>query len=483
MSARTLPHTPTASMTTPCEFARACGPRFELELCEWLRIPSISTLPAHQPDMDRAAAWLTGHLGAIGFEARVISGDGHPLVYAEWLRAPGRPTLLGYGHYDVQPADPLEAWTTPPFEPSVRGGNLHARGAADNKGQIFTLIKAAEAYLATGAALPVNVKLLVEGEEECGGSVLESYIRAHPDRLGADAAIVLDSGMMAPGIPAITLGLRGIASAEVEARGPVRDLHSGLYGGAAPNPFLALAQILAGLKDAGGRILIPHFYDRVIPPDPEEREGWARLGFDDAAFLREEVGALALVGESSFSVLERLWARPTLDVHGMPGGFIDEGVKTVIPARALAKVSMRLVARQDPFEIAEHFTAHVRRLTPPGVQVTVRRRGGAPAVLIDRRSPAIAAASTAFAEAFGHDTVYIRSGATVPVVSQLSDGLKIPTIVTGWALPDANWHSPDEKLSLTQFHRGIEALIRFVERFGASARGSDGTKTARPHSG
>ena len=470
-------------MTTPREFARARGPRFEQELCEWLRIPSVSTLPAHRPDMARAAAWLARHLGAIGLEACVIPGDGHPLVYAEWLGAPGRPTILGYGHYDVQPADPLDRWTSPPFEPSIRGGNLYARGAADNKGQIFTLIKAAEAYLATGAPLPVNVKVLVEGEEECGGSVLGAYLQIHPDRLGADAAIVLDSGMLEPGTPAITLGLRGIASAEVEVRGPARDLHSGLYGGAAPNPFLALAQILAGLKDVEGRILIPHFYDRVIPPDPEEQAGWNRLRFDDAAFLRDEVGAAALVGEPSFSVLERLWTRPTLDVHGMPGGFIDDGIKTVIPARARAKVSMRLVARQDPLEIDEHFAAHVRRIAPPGVQVAVCGRGGAPPVLIDRRSPAIVAAAAAFAEAFGRDTVFIRSGATVPVVSDLSEGLKLPTIVTGWALPDANWHSPDEKLSLAQFHRGIDALMRFFERFGASPGGRGGTKTARPHSG
>jgi len=469
-------------MTSPHEYVRAHSAGFEEELNELLRIPSVSTLPAHRADMLRAARWLVDHLRHIGMEAELAEegktgaarefspGEGHPLVYAEWLGAPGRPTILGYGHYDVQPVDPLAEWISPPFEPTVRDGNLYARGAADDKGQILTLIKAVQAYLATKRPLPVNVKLLIEGEEETGGTTVERYVRANRARLGADAALVLDSGMFAPEIPAITLGLRGIVTAEIEVSGAARDLHSGRYGGAAPNPFLALAQILTGLRDARDRVLIPGFYERVVPPDPEERSAWSRLEFDEGEFLRDEVGSPALGGELEFPVLERIWARPTLEVHGMPGGFTGEGTKTVIPARAAAKVSMRLVPRQDPDEIYKLFEAHVKRLQPRGTRVAVRRSGYlTPAVVMDPRSPAMTAARAAFTETFGHETVLIRAGGSIPVVTHFTGLLGLPTVVTGWTLSDSNLHSPNEKLHLGHFHRGIDAVIRFFGRFGATA--------------
>jgi acetylornithine deacetylase/succinyl-diaminopimelate desuccinylase-like protein len=453
-------------MATPLEFLHAHRARFEADLTEFLRIPSVSTLPAHRRDILTAAGWLAEYLRTIGMETEVIDTQGNPLVYAVGRGAPGRPTILGYGHYDVQPADPLDLWTTPPFEPVVRGGSLYARGAADDKGQLFTMIAAVRAYLETRTPLPVTIKLLIEGEEECGGAAIEAYVRSHAERFRADAALVLDSSMFAAGIPAVTLGLRGIVMTEVTVTGPSRDLHSGLYGGVAPNPFNALAEIIAGLKDPHGRILVPHFYDRVVPPPPEEKAAWDRLPFDEERFLRDEIGAVALCGEPGFGVLERLWARPTLDVHGMPGGFTGAGSKTVIPARASAKISMRLVADQDPDDIFRAFESHVRSLAPRGTRVDVRRHYAAAPVVIPPSIPAVAAARAALAEAFGHETVLIRSGGSVPIASEFARRLELPVVITGWALPDANMHSPDEKLDLEHFHKGALAVAHFFERVG-----------------
>ncbi len=456
-------------MVTPQEYIRAHRSQFEAELCDLLRIPSISTLPAHREDVANAARRIAAHLRTIGMEADLIETQGHPLVYAERLGAPGRPTVLGYGHYDVQPVDPLDLWTTPPFTPTVRGGSLYARGATDDKGLMFTMIAAAQAYLETHTQMPVNLKLLIEGEEETSGASVAAYVRSHAERLRADVALVLDAGMFAPGIPAITLGLRGIVQTEVVITGPSRDLHSGLYGGVAPNPFQALAEIISGLKDPQGRILVPHFYDRVVPPHPDEKAAWDRLPFDEEAFRRNEVGAPALIGETGFSVLERIWARPTLEVHGMPGGFTGEGSKTVIPARASAKISMRLVPNQDPAEIFRAFETHVQRLAPRGTRVEVRRYSAAAPVLVPQNSPAVAAARAALAEAFGRDTVFVRSGGSIPIVSNLVESLRLPVVITGWGLPDANIHSPDEKLDLEHFHKGISAVTRFFDRMGQGA--------------
>lgn len=456
-------------MSTPLEFTQAHRPQFENELCDLLRIPSISTLPAHREDIRHAAQWVAKHLREIGMTVDLIPTAGHPLVYAEWLGAPGRPTVLGYGHYDVQPTDPDGLWTAPPFSPTVRNGGLYARGAADDKGQMFTLMAAVRAYLQTGTALPVNVKLIIEGEEECGGVGIEAYVRSHGDRLRADAALVLDFGVFAPGIPAIALGLRGIVGGEVEVQGAARDLHSGLYGGVAPNPFIALAEIITGLKDANGHVRIPGFYDRVMPPDPAERAGWDRLPFDEAAFLRDEVGSTALTGEPDYTPLERMWTRPTLDVHGMPGGFIAEGFKTVIPARATAKISMRLVPKQTPAEIGRLFTAHVHTLQPRGTRVTVRVSNGAQPVVMSPTLPAVVAAQRALTDAFGREAVFTRMGGSVPIVADFIEQLGLPTVVTGWATPDSNAHSPDERLDLEHFHKGIVAVMRFFERIGGRA--------------
>jgi acetylornithine deacetylase/succinyl-diaminopimelate desuccinylase-like protein len=450
-------------MPSPVEFADAHRARFESELSDLLRIPSISTLPEHRDDTRRAAHWLAEYLRSMDLPAELIETAGYPLVYAEWLGAPGRPTLLGYGHYDVQPVDPVDLWTSPPFQPAVRGGRLFARGAADDKGQILTLIAAIRAYLQTSGRLPINVKLLIEGEEESGGAGIEAYVRDHADRLRADACLVLDSGMAAPGVPAITLGLRGIVGGEIEVSGAARDLHSGIYGGVAPNPFQALAEILTALKDKNGRILVPGFYDRVAPPPAEEKAGWERLPFDEAAFLRNEIGAPALTGEPGYGALERMWARPTLEIHGMPGGFTGAGSKTVIPARAAAKVSMRLVADQRPDEIADAFAAHVLAVAPKSVRAEVKMRHGAPPVVISPNAPPIAAAKRALTEAFGREAVFVRMGGSVPIVSEFAGRLGLPVVVTGWSLPDANAHSPDESLDLEHFHKGIRALMRFFE--------------------
>ena len=451
-------------MPSPVEFADAHRARFESELGDLLRIPSISTLPEHRDDTRRAAHWLAEYLRAIDLPVEMIETAGYPLIYAEWLGAPGRPTLLGYGHYDVQPVDPIDLWTSPPFQPAVRGGRLFARGAADDKGQILTLIAAIRAYLQTSGKLPINVKLLIEGEEESGGAGIEAYVREHAGRLRADACLVLDSGMFAPGIPAITLGLRGIVGAEIEVMGPARDLHSGMYGGVAPNPFQALAEILTGLKDKDGRIRIPGFYDRVLPPSPEEKAGWERLPFDEAAFLRGEVGSPALTGEPGYSALERMWARPTLEIHGMPGGFTGAGSKTVIPSRAAAKISMRLVAGQRPDEIVDAFASHVLAIAPKSVRVEVKNRHGALPVVISPNTPVIAAAKRALTEAFGREAVFVRMGGSVPIVSEFAGRLGLPVVVTGWSLPDANAHSPDESLDLEHFHKGIRAVMRFFEQ-------------------
>jgi len=325
-------------------YARSNSDRFLDELKALLRIPSVSTLPEHKADVRRAAQVLAAELGRIGMEnARLIETAGHPLVYADWLHAPGKPTALLYGHYDVQPPDPLDEWLSPPFEPAERNGNLYARGAVDDKGQMYMHVKALESLLASEKKLPLNVRVILEGEEEVGGEGIASFVAAHPPELKADFALVSDTEMFAPGLPTLCVGLRGMIYTEIEVRSARTDLHSGMYGGAAPNAFVTLAQIIARLKDESGRILIPGIYDNIIPPSPEELAAWKSLPFDEEHYRETEVGSRELVGEPGYSVLERTWARPTLDVHGMPGGFTGAGAKTVIPAKATAKVSIRLV--------------------------------------------------------------------------------------------------------------------------------------------
>lgn len=335
--------------TSTDAFVESHREQFLEELNTFLRIPSISTLEENRPDIERAAEFVAESLRKAGLEnVEIIKTNKHPLVYADWMHAPGKPTVLCYGHYDVQPPDPLEEWVSPPFEPTIRDGNLYARGSSDDKGQLYIHVKAMEVLRAVNGTLPVNVKFIVEGEEEVGGESIASYVAANPEKLKADVALVSDTELFADGIPTLCIGLRGLVYLEVEAKGAARDLHSGVYGGAAPNPIFGLIEILSKAKNRSGKILIPGMYDDVQPPAPAEKESWERLPFSEKKFLKEEVGSTRLTGEPGFSVFERTWARPTFEVHGIAGGFTAQGAKTVIPAKATAKVSMRLVPTRIP---------------------------------------------------------------------------------------------------------------------------------------
>jgi acetylornithine deacetylase/succinyl-diaminopimelate desuccinylase-like protein len=438
-------------------------------LTSLLKIPSISTLPEHKPDIRRAAEFVANELRAMGMRGvEIIEGNQNqnPLVVAEWLEARGKPTLLLYGHYDVQPPDPLAEWISPPFEPAVRNQNIYARGAVDDKGQTYLLLKAVEGFLKTEGRLPINVKFLIEGEEEVGGEHIEEYVATRPDRLKADAALICDTEMFAPELPTLTTGLRGLVYTEIEARGAAHDLHSGMYGGAAPNPFQALAEIMTCLKGPDGKIRIPGFYKRVKKPSRKELGAWKRLPFNEKEFLKKEVGSTALVGEKGFSVLERLWARPTLEVHGIRGGFTGEGAKTVIPAAATAKISMRLVPEMDPKEVVRQYTAYVKKLTPRGIKTTVRIISSAPASVVSTENRFIEAAAEAIDQLFKKKTVYMRSGGSIPIVGLFSKHLGIPSVMMGFGLPDDNLHAPNEKFHLPNFYRGIEAVARYFELLG-----------------
>jgi acetylornithine deacetylase/succinyl-diaminopimelate desuccinylase-like protein len=436
-------------------------------LKSFLRIPSISTLPEHKQDVRRAAEFTANELRNAGLDkVELIEGRGNPLVYGEWLGAPGKPTLLCYGHYDVQPAEPLEEWKSPPFEPEIRNDNIYARGSCDDKGQVLILIKAVEGLLKTTGKLPCNVKFLLEGEEEVGGEHIESYVSSRPPRLKADAAVVCDTEMFAPELPTICVGLRGIVYTELHVQGADHDLHSGIYGGVAPNPIQAIAEILTSLKNREGHITIPGFYDRVEAPSEKEREAWSRLPFDIEEYRKKEIGSPDLTGEAGHTVFERTWARPTLEVHGIRGGFTGEGAKTVIPARAVAKVSMRLVADQRPEEAFEQFKAAVAKAQPLGVTAEVKLIHGARPSLVDPDNPFVHAAADAMQQVFGKKTVYIRSGGSIPIVGAFERSLGIPSVLMGFGLPDDNLHAPNEKFHLPNFYRGIEAVARFMQIVG-----------------
>jgi acetylornithine deacetylase/succinyl-diaminopimelate desuccinylase-like protein len=434
----------------------------------FLRIPSISTLSEHKLDIIRAAEFARDELAAAGMTgAELIEGPGNPLVYAEWLGAPGKPTILFYGHYDVQPPDPLDEWHSPPFDPQVRGHDLFARGAADDKGQVYLQIKAVEGLLKTTGRLPVNVKFLLEGEEETGGEHIEEYVKSRPPRLAADAAVVCDTEMFAPDLPTICVGLRGIVYCDLLVEGANHDLHSGVYGGVAPNPIQAIAEILCALKDRNGHILIPGFYDRVVPPSAKEREAWARLPFNVKEYTEKEMGVRELIGEPEIPLFERTWARPTLEVHGIRGGFTGEGAKTVIPARATAKISTRLVADQRPDEAAQQLRDTIRAACPKGVAAQLKvLHSGAPS-LTNPDNPFIHAAAEAMKQVFGKETVYIRSGGSIPIVGVFGRYLGIPSVMMGFGLPDDNLHAPNEKFHLPNFYRGIRAMGRYLELLGA----------------
>ena len=472
------------------DFARKNGGRFVEELKALLRIPSVSTDPEHAADVRRAAEFVAAELRRIGMEnVRLIetstpetifassSGPaqlvaertGHPLVYADFLHAApaadGRPatTVLLYGHYDVQPPEPLEEWISPPFEPEERDGNLYARGAVDDKGQMWMHVKALESLLATdGGRLPVNARVIIEGEEEVGGEGVAAFVREHPEELRADVALVSDTEMFAPDLPTLCVGLRGMIYTEIEARGARTDLHSGIYGGAAPNPLVALAQIVAKLKDESGHISIPHFYDRVAAPSDGELATWAALPFDAEHYRKKEVGSTALTGEAGFSILERTWARPTLDVHGIAGGFTGAGAKTVIPARAVAKVSMRLVPDMTPAESFALYKSYVESICPAGITLDVRPIHSGDPIVVSTENPYVRVATSAMRAVFGRETVFVRGGGSIPIVGDFIRELGTPTLVMGFGLPDDNLHAPNEKFHLANFHRGIESIIRFL---------------------
>ena len=440
------------------------------ELLTFLRIPSVSTLPEHKADVERAAKFTADALRTAGMEnIEIIPTAGHPLVYADWLHVPGKPTILLYGHYDVQPPDPLELWHTPPFEPTIRDGNIYARGSSDDKGQFYMHIKAVEALRTLhGGSLPVNVKFLIEGEEEIGGAAIAKYVPQNTGKLKADVALVSDTSLYAEGIPTLGIGLRGLVYTEVEATGPARDLHSGLYGGAAPNAVYGLIQLLAKAKDADGRILIPGIYDDVTEPAAAEIESWRSLPFNEKDFLEKEVGSTALTGEPDRMVLERVWSRPTMEVHGIAGGFTGAGAKTVIPAKATAKVSFRLVPNQTPEKVVEAFRRFINANAPAGITAEVRVLSGAPATVVNPDHPAIAVAAKAFGEMLGRPTVFIRSGGSIPIVGEFAKHLGIPTILMGFGLPDDGLHSPNEKYKVANYYTGIMTVAHFLEMYGQS---------------
>lgn len=439
--------------------------RYVAELLEFLRIPSISADSRRRDEMNRCAEFVAAKLTAAGVAARIFPTDGHPIVYGELLAAPGRPTVLVYGHYDVQPPEPLDLWKSPPFEPRIEGENVYARGAADDKGQVYTHIKAVEAYRDAGVPIPVNVKFLIEGEEEVSSLHLEAFLEREKKRLACDIVVISDTDQFAPGVPAITYGLRGLTYMEMRVDGPDKDLHSGSFGGTVVNPATALAAILTSLKDAGGRVLIPGFYDDVLPLAEWERTMWASLPFDEEAF-RKMTGSPRLTGELGFSTLERRWARPTLEINGIYGGYQGEGAKTIIPAWAGAKVSMRLVPNQDPTRVAELFERAVRERCPAGARVSTTRLSGGKPVLVAVDSAEMRAASRAIEKGFGKAPVLVRTGGSIPVVGSFKEILGADSLLVGWGRPDDNCHSPNEKFHLGDFQKAIETSAILLAELG-----------------
>lgn len=426
------------------------------DLKAWLRIPSVSADPKRKEDVARAAQWLQDKLTQLGLTSELIPTATHPLVLASTPPVPGRPVVLVYGHYDVQPPDPLDQWITPAFEPDVRNGNIYARGATDDKGQVLTHIQSVAAWIRAGQELPLQIKFLIEGEEEVGSEALGEYLKQHSDKLACDVIVISDNSQYAKGQPAITYGLRGIAYFEVWAHGPKQDLHSGVFGGAVTNPALALSRLLAALHDSEGRVQLPRFYDSVLPLKDSERERWRALQFQDSK-LADQLGVAALAGEAGYSTLERRWARPTCDVHGLMGGYQGEGGKTIIPATAGAKVSFRLVPNQDPAQVAEQFKEFVANFKQPGIRFEVKDLHGGPGVVIDPDSPFMKAGERAIESAFGKAPVLMREGGSIPIVAEMVRRTNAAVLLLGWGLDDDNAHSPNEKFSVDDYYRGIRA--------------------------
>jgi acetylornithine deacetylase/succinyl-diaminopimelate desuccinylase-like protein len=444
------------------DYLIANSQRFEDELCQLLRIPSVSADSKHKADVRKAAQWVLKQFLSLGFATDLIETAGHPLVYAESPSVPGTPTVLVYGHYDVQPPDPLNEWISPPFEPTRRNGNLYARGATDDKGQVFTHIKSAEAWLKTVNKLPVQLKYVIEGEEEVGSDNLGPFIDKQRDKLRCDVAVISDCSQFGPGQPAITYGLRGLAYFELRLTGPKQDLHSGTFGGAVVNPAITLSKIMSALVDQHGRITVPGFYDDVLPLSDYERRQFAALPFDEAEF-KKQIGVNAVSGEEGYTTLERRSARPTFDINGLTSGYQGEGAKTILPAKASAKFSFRLVPNQNPQKIVVSLEKMLRELCPVGIQMELVNFGAAPGVVVPLESPYVAAAGRAIEHGFGKAPVFMREGGSIPIVSDFHEKLGVDTLLVGWGLDDDNTHSPNEKFCLADFHRGIKASAQLWE--------------------
>ncbi len=439
--------------------------RFIEQLSAWLAIPSISTLSEHKDDVRKAADWVNDRLIAIGFpETRIISTEGHPLVYAEWQVDNKQPTLLIYGHYDVQPVDPLEEWTNPPFQPTVRDGNIYCRGASDDKAQVLLVLAALEAWVKTDGALPVNIKILLEGEEEAGGASIAGYVRQNAEQLGADAVLICDTHMIDPEQPSLVTGLRGVLYTEIAVSGAKTDLHSGSYGGVAPNPIHALCILIGRLKGEDGSIQIPELAAAIPTPSAEEKSFWQNDPLHIGEALRAEMGVEELVGERQYSPLERIGLRPTLEIHGIRGGFTSEGAKTVIPASAVAKISLRLPANIDPDEVFGWLGKAVHQYMPMGYnfQLTNLHAGKGFYVTPDNRF--IRAAADALELVYGRTPVFMRDGGSIPIAALFDAVLHAPVVLMGFGLPDDTIHAPNEKFSLQQFSKGMKTVAEFLGR-------------------
>ena len=442
-------------MDNVIDFINVNRDRYLDELKAFLAIPSISALPQHADDVKRCANWCADEMRRIGMQnVKLVDTPGNPVVYGDWLGAPGAPTILFYGHYDVQPVDPLELWQSPPFEATIRDGEIYARGSADDKGQVFMHFKAIEAHIKQNGKLPVNMKIILEGEEEVGSVNLDNFIRDHKSELGADVVVISDSGMFARGVPSICYGLRGLVYFQIDLRGSSTDLHSGSFGGAVANPAFVLSQIIAQMKDRSGRIKITGFYDDVVALQDEERKAWATLPFNEKGY-RKDFGIPKVFGETGYTTLERTWARPTFEVNGLLSGFTGEGAKTVLPAVAMAKVSMRLVPNQTPDKIATLFEAHLRDITPKTMELKVTRMHGGKPWMTSYDNPFVQAAGRAIERGFGRKPVFTREGGSIPVVSTFQEELGLPSVLFGVGLPDENAHAPNEKLDVANFHGGI----------------------------
>jgi acetylornithine deacetylase/succinyl-diaminopimelate desuccinylase-like protein len=437
------------------------------ELKEFLRIPSVSTKSENKPDVERAAQWVAGKLRGAGLEnIEIVPTKMHPLVYGESLRAPGKPTVLFYGHYDVQPAEPLELWTSPAFEPTVRDGNLFGRGTADDKGQVHIHLKALEALLKTSGTLPLNVKVMIEGEEEVGSVNLWEFVQKNRERLKADALVVSDTSMLAKGVPSITYGLRGLNYYQIELTGPAQDLHSGVFGGAVPNPLTILCETIAKLHDKNFRVTVPGFYDNVATLSKQERKALNSLPWKEKEF-RKTVGAPGLDGEKGFTIVERLWTRPTFEVNGIWGGYMGEGAKTVIPSKAYAKISTRLVPKQEPARIAKLVEKHIRKLLPKSVTCKFEVLSTGKPWVAPHSNPIFQKAIHALESGFGKKAVFIREGGSIPFVTQMHDTFKVPCVLMGFGLPDENAHAPDEHIALENYFGGIKAVALFYQQLAA----------------